>query len=277
MKTAPDTEPAAALELAPKHKRGFPLKSPLLAASGCWGFANEYADLIEMSLLGALTTNSISWRPRKPAGGAHARSVAGGVALHTGLPNPGLSAALHRFAPKWRRMPCAVIVHLALRDAREARKCVERLEDVENVLAIELGFRHDEDSRAAAATVASAAQGLLPVVVQAPFSRAAEFCALAGQAGAQAVSVSAPPRAALTAAEGWFEGRMYGGGFCAHSLQTVRELCHATDLPIIAAGGVHSADQIEALLSAGARAVQLESVVWIDAPKVNAMLRSWKN
>jgi dihydroorotate dehydrogenase (NAD+) catalytic subunit len=277
MKTAPDTEPAAALELAPKHKRGFPLKSPLLAASGCWGFANEYADLIEMSLLGALTTNSISWRPRKPAGGAHARSVAGGVALHTGLPNPGLSAALHRFAPKWRRMPCAVIVHLALRDAREARKCVERLEDVENVLAIELGFRHDEDSRAAAATVASAAQGLLPVVVQAPFSRAAEFCALAGQAGAQAVSVSAPPRAALTAAEGWFEGRMYGGGICAHSLQTVRELCRATDLPIIAAGGVHSTDQIEALLSAGARAVQLESVVWIDAPKVNAMLRSWKN
>ncbi len=277
MKTAPDTEPAAALELAPKHKRGFPLKSPLLAASGCWGFANEYADLIEMSLLGALTTNSISWRPRKPAGGAHARSVAGGVALHTGLPNPGLSAALHRFAPKWRRMPCAVIVHLALRDAREARKCVERLEDVENVLAIELGFRHDEDSRAAAATVASAAQGLLPVVVQAPFSRAAEFCALAGQAGAQAVSVSAPPRAALTAAEGWFEGRMYGGGICAHSLQTVRELCRATDLPIIAAGGVHSTDQIEALLSAGARAVQLESVVWIDAPKVNAMLQSWKS
>jgi dihydroorotate dehydrogenase len=174
-------------------------------------------------------------------------------------------------------MPCAVIVHLALRDAREARKCVERLEDVENVLAIELGFRHDEDARAAAATVASAAQSLLPVVVQAPFSRAAEFCALAGQAGAQAVSVSAPPRAALTAAEGWFEGRMYGGGICAHSLQTVRELCRATDLPIIAAGGVHSTDQIEALLSAGARAVQLESVVWIDAPKVNAMLQSWKS
>jgi dihydroorotate dehydrogenase (NAD+) catalytic subunit len=276
MKTAPDTEPAAALDLAPEHKRGFPLKSPLLAASGCWGFANEYADLIEMSLLGALITNPISRRPRKPAGGAHARSVAGGVALHTGLPNPGLSAALRRFAPIWRRMPCAVIVHLALRDAGEARKCVERLEDVENVLAIELGFRHDEDARAAAATVATAAQGLLPVVVQVPFSRTAEFSALAEQAGAQAVSVSAPPRAALTAAEGWFEGRMYGGALCAHTVQAVRALRSETDLPIIAAGGVHSAEQINALLSAGARAVQLDSVVWIDAPKVNAILQSWK-
>ncbi|HJO33994.1 MAG TPA: nitronate monooxygenase [Anaerolineales bacterium] len=277
MKTAPDTEPAGALDLAPEHKRGFPLKSPLLAASGCWGFANEYANLIEMSLLGALITNPISRRPRRPAGGAHARSVAGGVALHTGLPNPGLSVALRRFAPKWRRMPCAVIVHLALHDAGEARKCVERLEDVENVLAIELGFRHDEDARAAAATVATAAQGLLPVVVQVPFSRTAEFSALAEQAGAQAVSVSAPPRAALTAAEGWFEGRMYGGGLCARTVQVVRELRRETDLPIIAAGGVHSAEQINALLSAGARAVQLESVVWIDAPNVNAMLQSWKH
>jgi hypothetical protein len=40
MKAAPDTEPASALDLAPEYKRGFPLKSPLLAASGCWGYAN---------------------------------------------------------------------------------------------------------------------------------------------------------------------------------------------------------------------------------------------
>jgi dihydroorotate dehydrogenase len=69
---------------------------------------------------------------------------------------------------------------------------------------------------------------------------------------------------------------MYGGALCAHTVQVVRALRSETDLPIIAAGGVHSAEQINALLSAGARAVQLDSVVWIDAPKVNAILQSWK-
>lgn len=276
MTSVPRSQLSIELDLATDHKSGFPLKSPLLAASGCWGFSNEYADLIEMDLLGALITNPISWHPRKPARGEHARVVAGGVALHTGLPNPGLRAALRHFGPKWRRMRCPVIVHLALDDAVEARKCIERMEEMDNVLAIELGFRYDEDPRAAAATIATAARGLLPIVVQAPFSRAAEFAALAEQAGAQAVSVTAPPRAALTTREVWFEGRLYGGGLSAHTLQVVHELGCETELPIIAAGGIHSTAQAQALLRAGAQAVQLQSVVWINPRKVNAMLRSWK-
>ena len=233
--------------------------------------------MIDISRLGALITNPISWNPRRPVGGKHASAVPSGVAVHTGSPNPGLGAALRKFGPKWQRMPCPVIVHLVLDHADQARKCVERLEDVENVIAIELGFHHDEDPRAAAATIAKAAQGLLPVVVQAPFSRVAEFTTLAEQACAQAVSVSAPPQAALNAGGDWFEGRLYSGGMFAHTLQVVRELRRETDLPVIAAGGIHSATQARALLSAGAQAVQLQSLVWIDPPKVNELLQSWKH
>ena len=54
MTSAPISQLSIELDLAKGHKSGFPLKSPLLAASGCWGFSNEYADLIEMDLLGAL-------------------------------------------------------------------------------------------------------------------------------------------------------------------------------------------------------------------------------
>ncbi len=270
-------EQTVPMDLAPEHKSGLPLKSPFLAAAGCWGFANEYSNLIEFGLLGALITNPISWHPRKPARGEHARAVSSGIALHTGFPNPGLRAGLRRFGPKWERLDCPVIVHLALDDADQARKCVDRLEDMENVLAIELGFRHDEDPRAAAAIMSTASQGLLPVVVQTPFSRASEFAVLAKQNGAQALSVSAPPRAALNTEKGWFEGRLYGGGMFAHALQVVRGLSHETDLPIIAAAGIHSTAHARALLSAGAQAVQLQSVVWIAPTKVKAMLESWKH
>ena len=277
MNSVPNSQLSIDLDLAKDHKSGFPLKSPLLAASGCWGFSNEYADLIEMDLLGALITNPISWHPRKPARGNHAQVLAGGVALHTGLPNPGLFAALRHFGPKWQRMRCPVIVHLALESAIEARKCIERMEEVDNVLAIELGFRHDEDPRTAAATMAAATCGLLPIVVQAPFSRASEFASLAEKAGAQAVSITAPPRATLTTREVWVEGRLYSGGLFAHTLQVVHELGCETSLPIIAAGNIHSTAQAQALLGAGAQAVQLQSVVWISPRKVNEMLRSWRH
>ena len=277
MTSAPISQLSIELDLAKGHKSGFPLNSPLLAASGCWGFSNEYADLIEMDLLGALITNPLSWHPRKPARGDHAQVLAGGVALHTRIQNPGLIEALRHFSPKWQRMRCPVIVHLALESAVEARECIERIEEVDNVLAIELGFRHDEDPRTAAETMAAAACGLLPIVVQAPFSRASEFASLAENAGAQAVSVTAPPQATLTTREVWVEGRLYSGGLFAHTLQIVHELAYKTGLPIIAAGGIHSTTQAQALLSAGAQAVQLQSVVWISPREVNEMLRSWKH
>ena len=274
-----NTKQETILNLAPQHKRGLPLKSPLLAATGCWGFANEYAKLIDISLLGALITNPISWHPRQPSRGGHTLPLTSGIALHTGLPNPGFRAALQQFGQKWRKMVCPIIVHLVLDDADQARKCVEQLEDVDNVLAIELGFHHKEDSRAAAAIIATAAQGLLPVVVQSPFSRTSEFTTIAEEAGAQAITVSAPPRAAMQSGDGevWSGGRLYGSAMFAHTLQVVRELHHETSLPIIASGSIHSTAETKALHSAGAQAMQLQSVVWINPLKVNAMLQSWKS
>ena len=276
MTSLPRSTRDATLDIAPNHKMGLQLKSPLLAAAGCWGFANEYSDLIETRLLGALTTNPISWNPRKSVRGQHAQAVPGGIALQDGLPNPGLHAAIRRFGPKWRRMDCPIIVHVTMGDKHQARKCVDLLEELENVIAIELGFQHEEDPRAAAATIATAAQGLLPVVVQTPFSRALEFTALAEDAGAQAVTVSSPPRATLNSGHSWFEGYLYGSGWFTHTLHNVHKLRRETKLPIIAAGDIHSVTQVKALLSVGAQAVQLQSLVWIDPPKVNAMLHSWK-
>ena len=266
----------ATSDIAPNHKMGLQLESPLLAASGCWGFANEYSDLVETRLLGALITNPIKWNPSKNVSGQYAQAVPGGIALQDGLPNPGLHGAIRRFGNKWRHMDFPIILHITVNDKYQARKCVDLLEELENVIAIELSFRHDEDPRAAAATVATAAQGLLPVVVQTPFSRTLEFTALAEDAGAQAVTVSSPPRATLKSGNSWFDGSLYGSGWFTHALHNVYKLRQETTLPIIATGDIHSVTQIKAMLSVGAQAVQLQSLVWIDPQKVNTMLRLWK-
>jgi dihydroorotate dehydrogenase len=44
------------------------------------------------------------------------------------------------------------------------------------------------------------------------------------------------------------------------------------DAPLIAAGGIHTSDQVNAALATGARAVQLDSVVWVEPGAVGRIL-----
>ena len=265
------------IELAPGHKRGLLLNSPFIAECGCWGFADEYSNVIDMHLLGAMITNPITVNPRRPSRGVHTREINTGMVLHTGLPNLGLSKALLTYGKKWKRFSCPVIVHLAVDTPDEAGECVYQLEEQDNVLGVELGFHHDEDPNHAAAIVLSASKGALPIIVRTPFENPETFAALAEDSGAQAITVTAPARTTLPDGTSWFEGRMYGTSTFGITLTIVRKLSREIKLPIIAAGDVHNTEQAKALLRAGAKAVQIGSIVWINPSKVNLLLQSWQN
>ena len=159
----------ALLELAPNHKTGLALRSRAVAASGCWGFADEYAGLVDFAQLGAFITNPLTYAPRQPAAARAALPFPGGVLLHTGLPNPGLRSAVQTYAAKWARMPCPVIVHLALNSGAEVTQCLALLEQLENVAALELGFRADEHAHTISELVRAACAGMLPVLAALPF------------------------------------------------------------------------------------------------------------
>lgn len=261
----------ALLELAPNHKTGLALRSRAVAASGCWGFADEYAGVLDFAQLGAFITNPLTYAARQPAAARTALAFPGGVLLHTGLPNPGLRTAVKTCAAKWARMPCPVIVHLALDSGAEVTQCLALLEQLENVAAVELGFRADEHAHTISELVRTACMGLLPVLAALPFERAAECALIAARAGAHGLSVSAPPRGTLP---GPVSGRLYGHGVfpgALHNLQAVQAL---TDLPLLAGGGVHMAEQAQAMLAAGAAAVQLDSVVWSQPAQLPALLQA---
>ena len=265
------------IELAPGHKRGLILKSPFIAESGCWGFTDEYSKLIDMHLLGAMITNPITINPRYPTRDVRMRQIETGIVLHTGLPNPGLSKALLTFGKKWNNFACPVIVHLAVDTPEQARECVYQLEEHDNVLAIELGFFHHEDPKHAADIVANASKGSLPIIVKTPFENAETFAKLSEDSGAQAITATAPARTTLPDETSWFEGRMYGANTFGITLTLVRQLSQEIRLPIIAAGDINNNEQAKALLRAGAKAVQLGSIVWTNTNKVNVLLQSWQN
>ncbi|MBI3158077.1 MAG: hypothetical protein HYZ26_00575 [Chloroflexi bacterium] len=233
-------------------------KHPLMNAAGFLGFAPEARGPVALEKLGAFITNPISRRAHSPARQRLAWATPGAVLLHSGLPNPGLSAAIKRFAGRWARAPLPVIVHLLAETREEIGGMVRRLEGLENVLAVELGLAEMLDARAAAGIVA-AAQGELPVIARLSLA-ACNLGAAVVAAGASAVSLGPLPGAA-SFNDGTVRGRLYGPGVYPAALAAVGSLA-GQGLPVIGAGGVYTAEQAEAMLAAGALAVQVDAAIW---------------
>lgn len=278
------------IELAPHHKRGLILANPVMNASGLLGFADEYRGLVDFTRLGAFVTNAVTARPRTPAHPPNAIPLPNGVLIHTGLPNPGVRAAIRRYDREWQRLGPPVIVHLAATTPGDVQRSVEHLERAEGVSGIELGLRDDVSIEEMEHSL-RAALGGPPVVVRLPLLRAAELCAAAARAGADALTVGAPVRTSppgpLREAPLWgsiangngegesqdeegrqkWKGRFYGPESFPIALEAVRAVVgamQASPLPIVGAGGIFSVEDARAMLAAGAVAVQVDAAVWIE-------------
>jgi dihydroorotate dehydrogenase (NAD+) catalytic subunit len=250
-------------------KRDLYFRTPILNAAGMLGFApdfrawqnSEFLKNSEFSeTLGAFVTNPLSWRPRKVTSHPAVVEYPGGFLLHTGLPNPGLSAAVKRYAHKWADSSLPIIVHLMADRPEETARMVESLERVDNVMAAELGFAPllTDDI---ILTSLEMAMGELPLIVSLPAEQILRLAPRVMEAGAAAVSLSAP-RGALTVDGGRLtEGRLYGPGLFPQALETVRRLAEA-GVPVIGGGGIYKREQVEVMKEAGAMAVQLDAVLW---------------
>lgn len=277
------------------YKQDLYLSKPLLNAAGSLGFAPNPHGTLDLEPFGAFVTNPISRLPRSPAEGRTCCAYPGGFLLHTGWPNPGLRAVLRLQAPRWADAPLPIIVHLLAENPPEVAEMVRALEGLENVLAIELGIP-PQASREQVAALVRAARGELPVIACLPFERAVELVQVVVQdaPGVTAISLAAPrgvlPLGEVAASKnatrfpsgGFVSGRLYGPAVFPLALAAVAALAAPmaaakaatlvavidnppakTDLKIIAGGGVYSRADVQAMLAAGAAAVQIDSALWV--------------
>jgi len=256
------------VDLAPHHKHGLTLNNPVLNAAGTLGFAQEARSLVALRSLGGFVTNPLTYRARTAAHAPNALALPEGVLVHTGLPNPGVSAALRRWDRDWRRMGLPVIVHLAATTPSETARSLEIVERANGVAAIELGVR-DDVGGAELAQVVRAALGAQPLLVRLPQARAVELAPVAAQAGAEALVIAAPPRTEALSGERTVSGRLYGPSTFAAALEAlVAVAALGLALPLVGAGGIYTAAQARAMLAAGAVAVQLDAVLWTHPNKL---------
>jgi dihydroorotate dehydrogenase (NAD+) catalytic subunit len=233
---------------------------PLMNAAGTLGFAPDYRAPVPWEELGAFVTNPLSLRSRKPAADPAVIAYPGGFLLHTGLPNPGLPAAIKKFARRWGDSRLPVIVHLMADRPEETRRMVRSLEGHDNIAAVELGFAPllVEDMLLLSIEMAL---GELPLIASLPVEQVLALGERVIQVGAAAISL-APPRGMLMREDGRpITGRLGGPALFPGSILTVRDAARA-NLPVIGAGGVDSREKAEMMITAGALAVQVDTSLW---------------
>lgn len=236
------------------------LSLPVMNAAGFLGFAPDLRGSVDLNVMGAFVTNPISLEPRSPAHNRCCLAYPGGFLLHTGHPNMGFRSILRKYAARWGRSPIHVIVHILALRVDEVAWMVHQLEAVPGVMAVELGLPPGGE-RALARDLVQAAQGELPVIAHPPLEEVKELAPTLSQAGAAGISLG-PPRGVLPLADGKsVSGRLYGPAIFPQVLAVSHSLVDE-GLSVIAAGGIYSTVEIDALLSAGAKAVQLDGILW---------------
>ena len=236
-------------------------------AAGTLGFAPDIHTPIPWDAFGAFVTNPLSLRPRLPTAKPVLVEYPGGFLLHTGLPNPGLNAAIKKYARRWAVSHLPIIVHLMADRPEESMHMVQSLEGLENISAVELGFAPLLADDIILLTT-EMCLGELPLIISLPAEQVLSLGPQVIRKGAAAISLAgprgmlAPTPSPLSQGKGEsVTGRLSGPALFPQALLTVRDAV-SVNLSVIGAGGVGTKENADAMLSVGAVAVQVDASLW---------------
>jgi dihydroorotate dehydrogenase (NAD+) catalytic subunit len=263
---------------------GLVLPTPVMVASGCAGTGRELGGLVDLRKVGGLVSRSITLEPRKGSPPPRIAETPSGTVWTTGLQNPGVHVFLDAELPRLARGGAPVIVSIAGGSLEEYVRLIGALQTRPEVAAVELHLSGRDDElrrdvlgahvdRTGEIVGAVARMSLVPVFAKLPMSASdlPELARAAVRAGAHGLTIGGPPpalgvrsatlRPALGAVTGW----MSGPAVKPLTLRAVFEAARAVpEAPIIAVGGVRTAEDAVEMLLAGASAVQMGTVVLVD-------------
>lgn len=268
------------IELAPQHKIGLSLANPVMIAAGCAGYGLAYHHLLDLSVFGAIVTNPVTLRPIYGANQPRVVEIAGGFILNTGGQNPGVKKVIQQYQKSWAHLTTAVIAHLPADDADDLLRTARALAHLETpqgqnvIAAIELGLPSHARPHDIERWVRAVREGSpLPLLVKVPLGALLEMVEAATDAYADALVIGSPPLGAAQAspADPIVTGYLYGPALHSLALRDLQMVKSWLDLPLIAAGGIHSLADAQAFLAAGAVAVQLDSLLFIEPKEAEAI------
>ncbi len=91
---------------------GVPFKNPLIAASGTFGFGEEYNELYDVGCLGGISSKGLTLHPKDGNDGIRVWETASGMMNSVGLQNPGVEAFIESGIAGMRRFGNVLIANM---------------------------------------------------------------------------------------------------------------------------------------------------------------------
>lgn len=261
---------------------GIAMETPVLTASGTFGFGEEFADFVSLRRLGAVMVKGTTLKPRRGNDGVRMAETPMGMLNSIGLENPGVESFLQTILPRLAPYGMNVIVNISGSSADEYGELAKRL-DVPGVAGIELnvscpnvkegGILFGTSPDAVASVVRAAkANTKKPIILKlspnvtdiVPIAQAAE------KAGADALSlintllgmeIDIRTRRPVL---GNITGGLSGPAVKPVALRLVWQTARAVHIPVIGMGGIMTADDAIAFFLAGASAVAVGTANFVD-------------
>jgi dihydroorotate dehydrogenase (NAD+) catalytic subunit len=277
---------------------GIELTSPVIAASGTFGYGIEFEEIVSLERIGAFVTKGISLEPIQGHPAPRIIQTAAGMLNAIGLQNIGVAEFIDKKLPDLRRYPaCKVIVNVFGYTVGDYKAVVERLNSADGIAAYELnvscpnvhagGMAFGSDCGSLEYLVREVkAVAKRPIIVKlspnvTSIGQMARTCA---QSGADAISLvntflamsidveTRKPR--LTNVT----GGLSGPAIKPIAVRMVHEASKTVGIPIIGLGGIITPEDAVEFMLAGATAIQIGTASYADPRATERLakgLESW--
>lgn len=254
---------------------GIRMATPIMGASGTFGFGMEYEDFLDLADVGAVVSKGITPKPRAGNGGVRIAETPAGMLNSIGLENPGIEAFCRDILPEAAKLPTSFIVNISAGTAEEYGEMAQML-DIEGVDGIEVNIScpnvkeggivfGTDPVQAARVTRAVKQHTKKPVIVKLSpnVTDIVQMARAVEEAGADAVSlintltgmaIDVEKRQPLL---GNITGGLSGPAVKPVALRMVYQAAHAVSIPVIGMGGIQTGEDVAAFLLAGASAVEI--------------------
>jgi dihydroorotate dehydrogenase (NAD+) catalytic subunit len=119
---------------------GLSLKNPIMPASGCFGFGKEYAQLYDLSKLGAVMIKATTLETRLGNPTPRVAETPAGMLNAIGLQNPGLTKVMANELPWLEQFDVPIIANVAGTLTEDYVAVAEAISKAPNVHALELNI-----------------------------------------------------------------------------------------------------------------------------------------
>lgn len=274
-----NTTTAAAVDLG----RGLRLKSPVMLASGTVSYGEELSRLTDLSKIGGLVTKAISLEPRAGNPPQRIAETPSGMINAIGLANVGIERFIEEKVPFLRTLGTAVVVNIAGRSIDEYAEVVSRLDALEGLDGYEINLScpnvkgecmimgvSPEATREIVTELRRITKRHLMVKLTPNVTSISAIALAAEAAGADSVSLI---NTLVGMAIDWRKrrpllknvtGGLSGPAVKPVALAKVWEVAGAVSIPIVGMGGIASFDDAMEFLVAGASAVQIGTMNFVE-------------